>query len=135
MPFGLHVGLLKPEVASLEMAATQAAIIQGSAASSMPRCHGPFGAGNGLGGSYTTDAPTRTSPGMTGTGKSPCHCRHLDIFKDRGGASEARLAEADKFCDMLKVRLDEAQASRGKFTKDGVSNPCTIAATLFRSTR
>ena len=76
-----QINMLKSEVATLRMATTQAAIIHGSAhdaaaaASGMPRAHGPFGAGNGL------DAPVRAPPGVSSTGKSPCHCHHLDTLR------------------------------------------------------
>ena len=134
----LQINLLKSEVATLKMSATQAAIIAGSsrvsdvaaaaAASGMPPltgwAHGPFGAGNGLG-----DAPTRMPPGMTGSmppgmvGLSPCHCRHLDQLKDRIDAAEARLAEADKFCELPQTRVGAIHGSRERFMKDGVFTP------------
>ena len=124
----LQVNILKSEVATLKMAATQASIIHGAsraneaaAASGMPRAHGPFGAGNGVDESHTATAPVRMPPGMAG--KSPCHCRHVDELKDRLEAAEARLAEADKFCELLKTRVDVIHESREKFMKDCVFNP------------
>ena len=103
----VQVNILKSEVATLKMAASQAAIIRGSnetSSGSLQRAHGPFGAGNGFNGNGGSEPPTRAPPGVN-AGKSPCHCHHLDTLKDRVDAAEARLAEADKFCDLLKARV------------------------------
>jgi hypothetical protein len=56
-------------------------------------------------------------------GKSPCHCPHLDVLKDRVDAAEARLAEADKFCEILQQRVSKVEETRERFLKDGAFNP------------